>query len=823
MQNLGPAGDGPPGAARTFSMRPLWRRSLYVLVALLLLLAGVALWLIQGFDGERVKRVATDWMRTHHARELVFDGPVTLQLWPQPAVTVQRVRLSERGQPRKPFAAIDSAALSLRLRPLLAHGEIQVESVSARGVALRFARDADGQRNIDDLFDRLSSASVPLTGKPLTMDSLELAEVALELDDAQAGVRGRLAIGKFSLGAFGPALISPLQMQAQAELSQPPMNAALELDAGLSLLPAAQAGAPPVLRLDKTRLRLRGQGLELEGLDARLQAETIRLQYGAEHGLGDSQVEIDGAKLQFGGTRRGWQIDSGQLGLARLRLDILQRTLELDQLALQLKGKRAGTTLDARLRWPTLKVQGDALQGGALDGQLTLGGDQRLQLLVRSQPPSGAFERITVPGLQLDIDGQLGSSAVKGQAAATLVLEPKPRAMGLDAMSLRLRLDDPGLPPLQLSLDGQAQLTPSTGSGRVEGRINDQRVDARFDARLGRPRPFVDLQASFGTLDLNRFVTPAQRGAAPAPTAAQTPVDLQPLLAADARLRISVARLLRAPYRVDGLELQAQIDNGALELRQLAGRAWGGRFDASGSADAASGRLTLRLRADDVDLRALLADTTGYDGLRGRGRIDADLRSQGATMAAVRAGLNGRLSLALRPAALRGVDLAQTLRGWRSASQTGSDTVASDAQRQTEFSQLDGSFELRDGVAHNTDLDGRSEFLRVSGEGRIDLAQGRLDYLLRARVRNTRSGRAGPEMVMLNGVTVPVELQGPFGHIEWQVRWGAVTAAAAALSVPNVAVGTVSGVARGATGVVRGAAGVLRSLPGAVMPSPPPR
>ncbi len=109
------------------------------------------------------------------------------------------------------------------------------------------------------------------------------------------------------------------------------MNAALELDAGLSLLPPPQAGASPVVRLDKAGLRLRGQGFELEGLDARLQAETIRLEYGNELGLGDSHVQIDGAKLQFGGKRLGWQIDSGQLGLARLRLDILQRRLELEQ------------------------------------------------------------------------------------------------------------------------------------------------------------------------------------------------------------------------------------------------------------------------------------------------------------------------------------------------------------------------------------------------------------------------------------------------------------------------------------------------------------
>ncbi|HMO44491.1 MAG TPA: AsmA family protein [Rubrivivax sp.] len=797
-------------------MRAWWRYLLVVLALLLLVLAGAAVWLVQGFDSEHVKRIASDWMRTHQDRELVFEGPVRLQLWPQPAVAVQRVRLSERGRPDKRFASIDSASLSLHLQPLLSRREIQVESVSAHGVTLRFTRDEAGARNVDDLLDRVAGGDTR-SGQPLAIDRLELAELELIIDDAAAGVQGTLNVPQFSLGAFGPGLRSPLHMKARAALSEPPLTGALELEAGLSLLPPPRPGASPLLQLDKTGLRLRGQGFELEDLDASLQAESVRLEYGVELGLGDSRLELHEARLQFGGRRLGWQVASGQLELARLRLEMRERRVELEQLALQLKGSRGSTTLAAQLRWPRLDVRGDQLQGSAVDGSLTLGGDRRLQMQLSSQPPSGAFERITLPQLQLVLDGQFGSSALQGQAAATLLLEPQALAAGLDALSLRLQVDDPAWPALQLALQGQAQLTPDRGSGRLEGSINGQRVDARFEARLDRVRPFIDVQANAGTLDLNRFSTPAPRGAAPAPAAAAMPIDLQPLRAVDARLRLDVARLLRPPYRIDALALQARIDNGRLDLQRLTGRAWGGSFDASGSADAADNRLALRLRAEQVDMRAMLSDTTGYDGLRGRARIEADLQGRGSTAGALRATLDGTLRLSLQPAALRGVDLAQTLRGWRTATQ---DQLSSDATRQTDFSRLDGSFVLRNGVARNDDLDARSDFLRVSGAGTVDLAQGRLDYLLRTRVSNTGSGRAGPEMMMLNGVTVPVQLNGPFGQVQWQVNWAAVTAAVAARSVPNVARGTVGTVTRGATGVVRGAAELLRSIPGAATPAP---
>ena len=63
-----------------------------------------------------------------------------------------------------------------------------------------------------------------------------------------------------------------------------------------------------------------------------------------------------------------------------------------------------------------------------------------------------------------------GRSA-QGHGEATLVLEPMPCAAALDPLSLALRLDDPKLPPLQLALDGEAQLSEQPAQ---PGRRHDQ-------------------------------------------------------------------------------------------------------------------------------------------------------------------------------------------------------------------------------------------------------------------------------------------------------------------------------------------------------------
>ena len=302
--------------SRAKSMRPWLRRSLILAAALLLLLIGAALWLAASFDGERVKRAAIDWMRTHHARELAFDGPITLRFWPQLALTAQGVRLSEPGQPQQSFATIEEAALALRLEPLLARREIEIDRVMAKGVRLSYRRGADGRRNIDDLLARAAGGGQPRTGsRQVLIESIELVDAELQVADALAAVEGRFVVQQLSLAPYGPGLLSPLHLEAQAELQQPLLNASLVLDAGLQLLPAPEPGALPVVRLVKSGLQLRGKGYDFEDLDARMQADAIRLEYGAAAGVTDSDVDLDNVQLQFSGARLGWRIDVGQLGL----------------------------------------------------------------------------------------------------------------------------------------------------------------------------------------------------------------------------------------------------------------------------------------------------------------------------------------------------------------------------------------------------------------------------------------------------------------------------------------------------------------------------
>ncbi|RPH62238.1 MAG: AsmA family protein, partial [Burkholderiales bacterium] len=94
---------------------------------------------------------------------------------------------------------------------------------------------------------------------------------------------------------------------------------------------------------------------------------------------------------------------------------------------------------------------------------------------------------------------------------------------------------------------------------------------------------------------------------------------------------------------------------------------------------------------------------------------------------------------------------------------------AASGSEQTAFSSLAASFAIRDGVAHNDDLDLRSPLLRVGGSGRIDLVGESIDYVARVSVVGTLSGQGGAELAALRGVTVPVQLSGPFASPSYRV------------------------------------------------------
>jgi AsmA protein len=176
----------------------------------------------------------------------------------------------------------------------------------------------------------------------------------------------------------------------------------------------------------------------------------------------------------------------------------------------------------------------------------------------------------------------------------------------------------------------------------------------------------------------------------------------------------------------------------------------------------------------------LLRDAANQDLLEGRGNVTLDVTTAGTTVTALKKALGGTANLALKDGAVKGVDIPGAIRTAQAA--LGSKrALEQQAQggKKTDFTELTGSFVIKNGVAHNDDLQGKSPLLRLGGAGDIDIGAGAMNYTVKASVVATTTGQGGKDLARVAGVTVPVHIAGPFENLKYTVDVGALAAGAA--------------------------------------------
>jgi AsmA protein len=740
--------------------------------AILVVLAVAVAAFVVTFDANQYKSLAIDWMHKERQRTLAIDGPIDLSVFPRLAVKVSKVRLSERVRADE-FASIDEAALSLQWLPLLRR-QFVVDSVSARGVRAVVTRDAQGQRNIDDLLNspgQGGSASAG-DGAPMRFEvgAVQLEDARLALRDAQAGLSGTVTLDSFKSGRLRSGEQTPVQFQTTLALDKP-QSLRLTFDGKTVLTFDAATGG----------VMLRDAAVKVGG-DTEMMKELHAVVTGAlgwdgkELHAGPIDVALSSAKTA------GTTLGASTLNAQRLAYSTVAQHLELDTLRVALSGKQADGAFDATLDWPQLSIVGEQLKGSGFSGRVKLDGKPSLVGRFESGAPSGGFEALRLPAFLVKFEGASGARKIDGQLKSNLFLRPARGAASMERIELRANLVEPGLQPLALSIGGMAGIDGRGAQWSLQGALNNNRFDSSGNASFAGTVPALQANARFDRLDLNELLAPntAAASAAATPAApADTPVGLDALTAVNGRFALSAGLLKFRQYDIADAKVDAALNSGTLRVTRLSGNSWGGSIDGSGSADAKSKRIGVKLVANGIDARAMLKDVAGKDLLEGTGRVSADLTTSGATLGALRSNLAGAAALQLRDGAVRGVNLARTLRQAKAALSLRQDAITkASATEKTDFSELTASARIEGGVARSDDLDLKSPFLRIGGSGKFDIGAGRIDYVARTTVASSPTGQDGAELAALRGVTVPVQLSGPFDAIDWKVQWSGVAAAA---------------------------------------------
>jgi AsmA protein len=578
------------------------------------------------------------------------------------------------------------------------------------------------ERNSDRQFLAFDSAHVSVALLPLMRGEVIVDRVRV------AGLKAELVKGKDGRWNFDDL------MQAQGEK------------------PAAKKAAPE----EKAPVRF-----DIAGVNIERSAVVYRdLASGQEVALSDLELSTgrlsdraDG-KLKFSGTARGRNPDvDAKLQLAgQYRVDLPAKSYAVSGFEAQVKGMLAKEPLEAKVSAPKLQITADSAKGEAVTAELKMKAGAR------------------------SIDAKLKLGGIEGSA----------KALSVPQLAADLTLGLPELPQktVQVPISGslRADLEKQTANADLALKFDESSIKAKLGLAKFTPASYV-FDLDIDRLNLDRYFPPAKPAAQPAggqkPAPAQdTPVDLSGLKGLNANGKLRLGALQVRGLKLANVQAQLRAADGRAELAPHSAELYEGTLSGAISLQAGGNRVSMKETLSKVAIGPLLKDLAEKDILEGRGNVAIDVSSSGPTVESLKKALAGSARLNLRDGAVKGFNLTEILRKARSAlgREASEPTQTADKSQRTDFTELNATFSIKNGVAHNEDLEVKAPLFRITGAGDVDIPAASIDYTAKATVVPTVKGQGGAELERLAGVTVPVRLVGPFDAMKYQVDYRSAAA-----------------------------------------------
>jgi len=161
-------------------------------------------------------------------------------------------------------------------------------------------------------------------------------------------------------------------------------------------------------------------------------------------------------------------------------------------------------------------------------------------------------------------------------------------------------------------------------------------------------------------------------------------------------------------------------------------------------------------RLEGVQAKTLLSDAAQFSLLEGHTKLALQISGSGTTAEQIKSSLEGQGSLAVSDGAIDGVNLTEMI------SQIGEGQIPDMRQgpgNKTAFSDLGGSFTIKNGIAQTSNLQMTSPLLKVAAAGSVDLTQSTINMLANPEIVAGPEGQGGANA--LAGLSVPVRIEGP--------------------------------------------------------------
>ena len=244
------------------------------------------------------------------------------------------------------------------------------------------------------------------------------------------------------------------------------------------------------------------------------------------------------------------------------------------------------------------------------------------------------------------------------------------------------------------------------------------------------------------------------------------PIDMSAMRLADADARLQISDLRVAGLAIKDMALRIALTNGSAraDLDKIEFYGGNGRGVLTAQlGDAEDLKFSANIAVANVSAQPLLKDAADLDLIAGTARLTAAIAGNGRSEQNLMSSLSGKANFVFNDGAVVGWNIPQILRGLQSGQISG---VNQTPTAKTDFSELSASFNISRGIANTQDLRMNSPLLRVTGSGNTDIGGRKLDMILRPRLVASLAGQGG--QANLNGIEVPVRVNGPWDNLSFQ-------------------------------------------------------
>jgi AsmA protein len=641
-------------------------------------------------------------------RQLTLGGELQLSIFPWLALKAGPASLGDApGFGEEPFVSIQEARVGVRLLPLI-RGKVEVGDVRLAGARIRLITDERGRDNWADLGEQKETAEPAPAGEaPMqvpTIAGLEIEDASVTLENRQE--KTRRVVRDFNLKTGRLASGEPFELTTQFVLDQEPaLSAQVRLATTVTADLESNAHRLAKPEIDVT---LTGQGYPQEGILVQVRANAIA---------------ADVAKELY-----------------------------------RLEG------LDVKTTW-----KGEGFPAAGVP----------VTLQAKDFSANLAAQTLELTGLELDVAGGHVSGALTGKEILDAPVLTGP--LKLDQVSLREWAPKLGVslpvtadPKVfeRLSFSGAVALTKSSAEvGNIQLQLDDTTAKgmlgiADFDAKALR----FDLNVD--RINADRYLPPPEekpaqskqpaQAAPPAQKEPPTPIPVDMLRALNARGQLQIGEAIFAGIKFSKLRLGVNARDGKVRFNPSEASMYGGSYSGDIGIDATGevARVTLDEHISNVNFAPFFKDFFETDRVSGRGTANIKLAGAGRTTDDIMKTLGGNIDFKVADGALEGADLWYEIRRARAVLKQEAVPERPTPVR-TPFTALTGTGVMKNGVLTNNDLNVAMQYLKVTGQGTVDIPANTLDYrLLTTVMKLPREGADATQAQDLVDAEIPVKVTG---------------------------------------------------------------